>query len=86
MYDYESEEKNKKMYGGSATPPLYPKDRLRDFKIVMVCGKTDRLATPKDYYYLKGLLESQNCLAAFKETELGHIGLLNPIKEKEEHF
>lgn len=46
MYDYESEEKNKKMYGGSATPPLYPKDRLRDFKIVMVCGKTDRLATP----------------------------------------
>ena len=86
MYDYENEEKNMKMYGGSTTPPLYPKERLRDFKIVMLCGKTDRLATPKDYLYLKKLLESQNCLAAFKETELGHIGLLNPIKEKEEHL
>jgi hypothetical protein len=58
MYDYENEEKNKKMYGGSITPPLYPKERLRDFKIVMICGQTDRLATPKDYLYLKDLLKS----------------------------
>ena len=29
------EEKNIKMYGGSATPPLYPKDRLINVKIYL---------------------------------------------------
>ena len=54
MYDYGTPELNKKYYGGQDAPPKYPWERLKDFKkIVLVCGKTDRLTDPEDYFKLK---------------------------------
>ena len=51
MYDY-GKETNLKKYG-SENAPLYPIDRIKDFPIVLICGKTDLLAPPKDYQKLK---------------------------------
>lgn len=55
MYDYGAET-NKKVYGGEK-PPVYPLDRLTGFDIWLICGKGDKLVAPKDYNYLKELLE-----------------------------
>ena len=45
MYDYDFEAKtfnNENIYGSKA-PPLYPMSEIRDFPILLVCGKTDKL-------------------------------------------
>ena len=48
--------KNEKVYG-KKTPPMYPTDLLKDYPIVMISGKTDRICSPDDYVVLKDLLE-----------------------------
>lgn len=84
MYDYGDEE-NLKRYG-EYDPPKYPVENLKDFQIYLVCGKTDLLSNPGDYNQLKKLLEKQSSLAGFNETELGHLGLVNPIETHMEHL
>lgn len=74
-----------KLYG-SEKPPLYPIERLTGFDIWLVCGKGDRLATPRDYHNLRKILEEQNCLGNFYENDLGHIALVNPIKGRDDHL
>lgn len=48
-YDYKSAELNQKHYGQD-TPPLYEWDKISGFKIALICGKTDLLSSPKDYW------------------------------------
>lgn len=58
MYDYGSPELNQKYYDGAEEPPLYPWERLKDLKkVVMICGKTDRLTEEEDLKKLKEHLE-----------------------------
>ena len=81
MFDYGSIELNKKYYGGLEKPPLYPFDRLKDLKkVVMVCGKSDRLTEPEDYNRLKKNLEDQNALLEVIEIDHGHVGTICPAK------
>lgn len=87
MYDYGSAELNKKYYGGQEIPPLYPWERIKDIKkVVMVVGKTDRLTEPKDYNRLKQVLKDQNALLEFLETNLGHIGTICPLAGHDDHL
>ena len=58
MYDYGSPELNGKHYGGQAVPPSYPTEKLQDFPIALITGKTDMLSAPGDYNNLKEMLES----------------------------
>lgn len=63
MFDHGTSELNSKYYGDVEKPPLYPLEKIKDFKrIVLVCGKGDTLAEPGDYLRLKNQLESQGSL------------------------
>ena len=86
MYDYGSPELNGKHYGGQAVPPSYPTEKIQDFPIALITGKTDMLSAPGDYNNLKEMLESQNSLVDFHETEVGHLSLLSPSKEYMGHL
>jgi hypothetical protein len=57
LFDYGSEKKNQHFYGGQKIPPLYPLDRLKNIKIILICGKTDLLSTTGDYNNIKNVLE-----------------------------
>ena len=55
-YDYESEELNLKAYG-QTEPPHYEVKKINGFKISLICGSGDLLASPPDYYWLYDVLE-----------------------------
>ena len=42
-YDYGTDAKNLKMYG-QIEPPMYDIEKVKDFDIIMVFGKTDKLS------------------------------------------
>lgn len=47
-FDYKTPELNQKKYGQD-TPPFYEWEKISGFKIALICGKSDLLASPKDY-------------------------------------
>lgn len=57
MFDYGSPEENAKKYGGLESPPFYPIEKIRDFPIAIIFGKSDTLAAPADCFRLKLMLE-----------------------------
>ena len=59
--------KNFQKYG-QITPPEYELSKIQNFNIVLVCGSTDRLCQPFDYYKLKQLLKFYNSLGGFVDT------------------
>ena len=86
MFDYGTPHLNSKMYGGQEKPPIYPIDRIKDFPIALIYGKSDTLASPTDCFKLKLILQEQNSLVDCLETKHGHIGLLNPVEGEEDHL
>ena len=54
--------------------------------IALICGKSDLLAAPRDYNAIKVMLEDQNSLSDFHETEHGHLGLLSPAIDQTAHL
>ena len=75
-YDYVKD--NLEAYGqGTEKPPLYNTDNIAGFKISLVCGKGDLLASKMDYDYVRELL-SVNNEVVYQEFEEGHMGLLFP--------
>jgi hypothetical protein len=79
-YDYGSDAANFKKYG-MIEPPHYDLDKVSDFNIVLVCGKSDKLSVQKDYVRAKALLEKNNQVKML-EYECGHIGLIMPKDQK----
>lgn len=75
-YNYESSRKNIAKYG-QAEPPFFDTQNIRGFKITLVCGKGDLLASPQDYTYLKDILAPMNDLNFFEYDE-GHLAILMP--------
>lgn len=75
-YDHGSPEANLAKHG-SETPPLYNLDNISGFKITLVCGKGDHMASPGDYNWLRARLAPKNDLSFF-EYEEGHTALLMP--------
>ena len=75
-YDYGTDAKNFKMYG-QIEPPMYDIEKIKDFDIIMVCGKTDKLSVSKDYLRAKTILEKNNKVKML-EYDCGHIGLIMP--------
>jgi len=59
-------------------PPQFDLSTLSNLPIVLLCGKEDLLASPKDYLWLAAQLTSVNSCLLFKEYELGHLGFLVP--------
>ena len=76
-FDYGNKEKNLEKHG-QEKPPLYEISNIKDFPIMLVCGKTDLLASPLDYERLNDELTSNGNTLEFKEYECGHIGLIMP--------
>ena len=58
-YDYGSAEENIKAYG-QETPPIYNTSNISGFKITLVCGKTDHMASKPDYDWVAELLKPNN--------------------------
>ena len=85
MFNYGSEETNNKFYG-QPSPPEYPTSKIQDFKIALIVGETDLLATPEDASQIRSILESQNSLTKYVLTPHGHMGLLSPAKGDEKHL
>ena len=75
-FDYGKEKNNEKY--GQDEPPFYDLFNVKDFNILMVCGKTDLLASPVDYHRLKKELTSNGNTLEFREYEEGHLGVLMP--------
>ena len=74
--DRGSPEENLKKYG-QETPPNYDLDKIEDINFVLVCGKSDLLASPPDYEWLKEELSKKNKVD-FLEFEEGHLALVFP--------
>jgi len=64
---------------GQDKPPVYNLSNISNFKIDLVCGKTDLLVVPKDYTKLKDEMVSYNNDVGFFEYECGHLGLILPV-------
>ena len=47
-YDYGTDAANFKKYG-QIEPPMYDLEKVTNFDIIMVCGKSDKLSVQKDY-------------------------------------
>ena len=52
----------------------------------MIVGSTDLLAVPDDYKRLKAKLEELGSLHSFKETIHGHLGVISPCDDKNQHI
>lgn len=76
-FDHGASEKNQKAYG-SDDPPAFDLGKIKDYNIMLVCGKTDLLSSPPDYNWLHEVLKKNGNNVIFKEYELGHLGLLMP--------
>lgn len=55
----------------------YDFDRIK-VPVALICGKTDLLAPPGNYLWLRDKLERNEQFAGFREYELGHMGLIMP--------
>jgi len=47
--------------------------------IALLCGSTDKLASPHDYMWLREELVSNNNCIYYKEYNFGHLAFLMPI-------
>ena len=64
---------------GTPSPPQFNLQNITNFPIALMCGQTDRLASPPDYMWLKEELTKSNSCVFFREYTFGHIGFLNPL-------
>ncbi len=63
---------------GSETPPEISLRTFNDMPIALLCGMTDKLASPEDYMWLRNeLVLGNNCLY-YKEYDMGHLAFLMP--------
>lgn len=76
-YDFENDEENLKAYG-QPSPPHYNINNISGFKIILICGTQDLLASPTDYTWLAQELSKRNNVD-FTEYDLGHLGLMMPV-------
>ena len=77
-YDFGSAELNQKKYGED-TPPLYDWKAISGFKIALICGTGDLLASPKDYKQINdAFVESGLNEVYYHEYPQGHLGLVCP--------
>ena len=54
--------------------------------IALLCGITDKLASPLDYEWLRDILATnQNCIY-YKEYDFGHGAFLMPNKQDRRYF
>ena len=65
---------------GQDTPPDYPLETICGFKLLLVGGKNDLLASPADYHWLMGQLKG-NEDTTLMELELGHTSLVTPVEK-----
>jgi hypothetical protein len=63
---------------GTSTVPHYDLKKINNFKISLICGKTDLLSSPGDYNWLNEELIEYGNQMNFQEYECGHIGLILP--------
>lgn len=42
---------------GQNKPPSYPEDNLKELPILMICGSSDKMCQPGDYFDLKDRLQ-----------------------------
>lgn len=76
MYDHGAEVNMTKY--GSETPPEISLRTFNDMPIALLCGMTDKLASPHDYMWLRDeLVLGNNCLY-YKEYDMGHLAFLMP--------
>lgn len=78
-YDFGPEE-NMARYG-TKEPPVYNLDNISDFHIWLVGGKTDLLASVKDYTRVRDELAGKNKVKLY-EYDVGHLGLVIPEDKK----
>ena len=63
---------------GQENPPDYPLENIKGFKLLLVGGKNDLLASPADYYWLMEQLKGNEDTTLI-ELELGHTSLVTPV-------
>ena len=66
-------------------PPFYKLENIKGFKISLVCGKGDMLASPDDYKAVRDMLVKNGNEVEFKEYNLGHVGLVIPKDKTSTH-
>ena len=76
-YDYGTDAANFKIYG-TIEPPVYDLKKVTGFNLVLICGKTDKLAHYGDALRAKKLFENYGNNVKCLEYDCGHIGLLMP--------
>ena len=76
-YDWGSPESNLEKYG-SEIPPFYCKENISGHKFLLVCGESDLICSPHDYYWLREFLTTNGNEVEFQEYKAGHLGLLIP--------
>ena len=62
-------------------PPEWDLTKLANMPFVLLCGKEDLLASPKDYTWLADQLKAVNACLLFREYDLGHLGFVVPPHE-----
>jgi hypothetical protein len=75
-YDY-GPEINLKKYG-QEEPTEISLRTFSDMPIALLCGSTDKLASPHDYMWLREELVANNNCIYYKEYDFGHLAFLMP--------
>ena len=71
---------------GQPEPPTFDFSSFSGIPIALFCGKTDKLAAPADYEWLRDkLAEKQNCIY-YRELDFGHIAFLMPSERDRRYF
>lgn len=76
-FRFDTPEENMAAYG-QENPPDYPLENIKGFKLLLVGGKNDLLASPADYYWLMEQLKGNEDTTLI-ELELGHTSLVTPV-------
>ena len=78
-------EKNLNTYG-CEHPPTTDLSAFSGMPMALFCGRSDKLASPLDYGWLRDILAmNQNCIY-FKEYDMGHVAFLMPNEEDRKYF
>ena len=78
MFRHPTPEENMKAYG-QAEPPEYELHNIEGFKLRLITGTKDLMASPDDYNWLKEQLCIRNEDTEMWEYELGHSSLVTPV-------
>ena len=63
------------------TPPKISLTTFSDMPIAMLCGSSDKLASPHDYMWLRDELASNGNCIFYKEYDFGHLAFLMPANK-----